>query len=944
MSSQFPGETRAPSTRQLIRTYLACLATIGVMAVAMAAYVISESQDMVGLGERINLTGRQRMLTERLRADALAHQIVATVPTNTDAFDWSEWETGWRRLVNGNESQRLRRASEAERLDLNHLTPLIDSARVALHRLAVRGSAVRDHSEDARAIAVASALVRAIDRLTQRLAERQQADVRVLRAFEVVFTLAFLSVLMFMGKYALVPSTRALSALVREQTAARLSLEQQAELLASNAEELESQNAALADQRARLLESQEELLAQHESLVDERAILEERTATLSRFALTLESTPDLVIMVGIDGRLLYSNPAADRFLPDVGRHRGVSLFRYLARESARTLRADVLPSVMQSGLWRGELDVRARAGDGSPMHVTVIAQRDRFDCPEVFVVIGHDLREERTLRDSLSEREALHRAVIDALAEGVVVQDRSGHIVAWNESATRILGISGDQLSGRTARDTQWNALTIDGAPILPEDHPSTRARVHGERIDGQLMRVVVGDGPARELSVNARPMFANDFDDRPGAVATFTDVTAQRAMHREMETLSVVVRQSDYAVLMADARGRVTWVNAAFEQLTGYTSADVIGAEPGELLHGVHTSAESAAELRLAVHNARRFQGELLQYRKDSTPFWVELMLTPLHDASGALTGFVGLSRDVTARRVADRERQTLAAALAVAADGVAILDVGGTLEFVNHAFARQVGSRPGALINQQWLTLYEEDQADQLTLAMRTHLKSLGFWQGEVRGRRVNGDAFPQDLTLTLLPQGGVVAVVRDISERRAAEDRLTFLSTRDELTGLLNRRGFIKAATERLRETQESGRSCALLYGDLDSFKLINDRFGHPTGDVALQEIGKLLTNTFRDTDLIARLGGDEFTVLAVDVGRDEIDRVLKRLDAQVIAHNTARASDPDQAWTLGVSLGVAFAEPGEPMDIDSLLRNADAAQYVRKSQRKAGRKAA
>ena len=94
----------------------------------------------------------------------------------------------------------------------------------------------------------------------------------------------------------------------------------------------------------------------------------------------------------------------------------------------------------------------------------------------------------------------------------------------------------------------------------------------------------------------------------------------------------------------------------------------------------------------------------------------------------------------------------------------------------------------------------------------------------------------------------------------------------------------------------------------------------------------------------SDLLARLGGDEFTVLVCDVGRDEIDRVLERLNQSVAAHNAARAHDPELAWTLGVSLGVAFAEPGVMVDIDSLLRDADSAQYVRKSQRKAVKRVA
>lgn len=829
--------TSVPSTRQLIRTYIACLTVIGVLFAALTMYVLLEAHDMVALGDRAKAAADPQAITQKI-----------------------------------------------------------------------------------------------------------MADVQMLRTVQLLFTGAFLSTLMLMGRFALVPATRALRSLLKEQASTRVALEEQAARLSVNAEELAAQNQRFSEQHLQLLDSQAELMAQHETLTEQRAALQDRTTTLSRFALTLEATPDIVVMIGIDGTMLYQNPSAMRLMPGIAMHHGVSLFRFLSRESAREMRFDVIPAVMAHGSWHGEMHVRAGGDKTVPMDMTVLVQRDSYDCPEVFVVTGHDMSEERQLRNSLSEREALNRAVIDSLAEGVVVQDRDGRIVAWNESAERILGLTGDQLSGRTAADSQWNALSMQGAPILPSEHPSTRARVHGERVDGQLMRVSIGDGPVRELSVNARPMFGNDLDDRPGAVATFTDVTAERAMIREMETLSVVVRQSDYSVLMVSPEGRITWVNSAFEQLTGYSAPESIGARPAELLHGVHTSQAVVAELRASLQREQGFHGELLHYRKDGTPYWSEITLTPLHDASQSLSGYVGLSRDVTARRIADRERQTLAAALSVAADGMAVVDVGGSLEFVNHAFVRQHGARPGDLEGQPWLHLYASDESNRLTTAMRTELMSVGFWHGEVTGRRVSGESFPQDVTLTLLPQGGVVIVARDVSERRAAEDRLKFLSTRDELTGLLNRRGFMQAANQHLSDAKRDGCSCALLYGDLDSFKRINDHFGHATGDLALQEMAKLLSRTFRDTDLVARLGGDEFTVLLFDVTREDVERLVRRLETQVNDHNATRAGTPADAWNLGLSLGVAYADASELTGIDTLMRNADAAQYARKSQRKSARRAA
>jgi len=212
------------------------------------------------------------------------------------------------------------------------------------------------------------------------------------------------------------------------------------------------------------------------------------------------------------------------------------------------------------------------------------------------------------------------------------------------------------------------------------------------------------------------------------------------------------------------------------------------------------------------------------------------------------------------------------------------------------------------------------------------------MGFWNGEVEARRENGTEFPQELSITALPHGGMVVVVRDISDRKQAEDRLRFLSTRDELTGLLNRRGFMEVSRPVLAGALRAGQPCALLYGDLDKFKLINDKYGHGCGDRALQEISKILLATFRAEDIVARLGGDEFTVLARGLEPADVPALLVRLGERMAAHNARRSGDPSDDWHLGLSLGVAYAEAGDAQDFEALLKRADAEQYFVKSERR------
>ena len=167
---------------------------------------------------------------------------------------------------------------------------------------------------------------------------------------------------------------------------------------------------------------------------------------------------------------------------------------------------------------------------------------------------------------------------------------------------------------------------------------------------------------------------------------------------------------------------------------------------------------------------------------------------------------------------------------------------------------------------------------------------------------------------------------------------QEQLRHLSLRDELTGLFNRRGFM-SQTERMLDLAARKRTpCALIYGDLDGFKSINDTFGHAAGDAALIDIGTILSSAVRTTDLVARLGGDEFTTFAFDIAPESVALLLDRISDTIAASNAARIGEVGCNWHLGMSLGVAYFDPSEPSDVETLLRVADAAQYVEKKRRK------
>ncbi|MES3034149.1 MAG: PAS domain S-box protein [Gemmatimonadota bacterium] len=830
---------------------------------------------------------------------------------------------------------------------------LLASQRAEARSIVAFGGAITDRARETASAADAEALRITADSLGARgrsllatvvaadaaLGDEHARSVVRIQRIAIGFCLTLFAVLTFEWLVVFRPATRRIGELLQAQEVVKNELYAKAEEMYQNSVQQEMQNDTLQQQQQTLLEQQEQLVAQQSTLIEQRDRLEERATELSRLTAILDATPDAVAVFALTGDVLYANASAEQHLQHVRKRDWTHASHLLAPDSVRQLRDVAFPRAIHRGLWQGEATLRTREGVARTVVQTLIAHRAPDGRVATVSVLLQDITEQKALQRKLAEDEARNRSIVEALAEGVVVQDASGTIVQWNAAAERILCVSGDELTGRTSVDGAWQAIDASGVALPADRLPIARARVGGVSIDGEVLRVKRGDGSVAWLSVNARPMPDRGAASRAAAVATFTDITASLAAARELETLSVVARQTDHGIVIIDRAGRITWVNTAWEVLSGYTRAEVEGRNPADILHGPHTRPETIAGIEAAHAAGRRWSGEILHYRRDGTPYWVELNATPTSDASGKVTGFIGLIRDITTRRHADRERQQLAAAVAVTADGIAITGVSGALEFVNHAFARMHGDSVAALLQTPWAALYEPEESRRLVRDAIPEVTQVGFWHGEATGRHRDGSAYPQELSLTLLPHGGLVAVARDISERKASEEQLRRISVRDELTSLYNRRGFLEQSASTLRLAARQGIRCALFYGDLDSFKSVNDGFGHNAGDAALQTMAGILTDTFRETDLVARIGGDEFTILAIDVQPADVALISQRIEAAVQRSNTERSADDAQAWHLGISLGVAYFDPDAPEDVEALLKSADALQYEEKRHRKA-----
>jgi diguanylate cyclase (GGDEF)-like protein len=173
----------------------------------------------------------------------------------------------------------------------------------------------------------------------------------------------------------------------------------------------------------------------------------------------------------------------------------------------------------------------------------------------------------------------------------------------------------------------------------------------------------------------------------------------------------------------------------------------------------------------------------------------------------------------------------------------------------------------------------------------------------------------------------------LLRDLATIVEHEIQAVELATMDELTGILNRRGFNMSAEKSLNICKRGALPVALVFLDLNEFKPINDKFGHAEGDKALQQFASVLDEVGRDSDIVARMGGDEFVILLVDADKKAVDQVMKRFSQQIESCNEQQALGYD----ITFSYGIVLFDPAKHMTINDLLSEGDALMYKRKKSR-------
>jgi diguanylate cyclase (GGDEF)-like protein/PAS domain S-box-containing protein len=562
--------------------------------------------------------------------------------------------------------------------------------------------------------------------------------------------------------------------------------------------------------------------------------------------------------------------------------------------------------------------------------------RDPVESQETFRLIVESMSD--SMSDGLRAEEALQltQFLVDHAADAAFWAFADGRFFYANEAACISLGYTREEL------------LSLSVPDILPVDLSDLFARASQE---------VRGQGSATFESFHRRKsgelfpvevtLTLLEFRGREYFCAFARDITERRAAEAAIraseERYHSLFDGVPVGLYRTTPGGRLLDANTALVKILGFPSREaLLEANVGDLYEDPEDRRqwqkliESSGPVQTLEARVRRHDGEVI---------WVRFSVRAFRNEEGRVERYEGALEDVTDRRRAEEglraSEERFRALVQNASDLIAILDRRGTVLYESPSHWRLLGYEPEDHLGKSILDLVHatdrplvEESLRQLAdapgeaLAMEYRLQdSKGVWR------------VIESMAANLLEHPAVEGIVlnsHDITDRKNAEEQLLHDALHDELTGLPNRVLFmdrLRRAMERLK--REPDRLTAVLFLDLDQFKIVNDSLGHLVGDELLIQISGSLASALRPTDTIARVGGDEFAIL-LEGGRDVSDavRVADRIHDRLVA--PINLGGHEVFVTASIGIAVCTPEYDRPED---LLRDADTAMYRAKASGRA-----
>ncbi|MDB5876266.1 MAG: hypothetical protein JWQ07_5708 [Ramlibacter sp.] len=647
------------------------------------------------------------------------------------------------------------------------------------------------------------------------------------------------------------------------------------------------------------------------------------------FAGVFGTLANAVIITDLKGRVRYWNPAAEELYgypaaQALGRTVGDLIVPPPGRAQAAE-RAAALADVQYAGDW----EVQDRAGRVFTVHVTSTVMLDDGR-PTGMLGVSYDVSARRQAECHARQL----AAIVEGSGDAIIQTEVDGLIRSANAAVGTIFGYDPAGLVGR------------DIALLIP-----TGERAH---IEAAMACVRAGGSPGVLLTRSARvdgtmidvalclSAVRDDAGDIVGMSGITRDVTAETRIRAALVASEHRFRarfeQTQVPQAMLALDGTLVAVNDALCLLLGRDRAELEGLEVRQLRHprDVHPVPDPLAAVLVGTVDADTWERTLVGPGGTAIPAMINVAL--LRETDGVPYGVGVFVQDLSELRRAERaltRREALFEALERQAnDWTMVIDANAVLLYVSPGVLGALGYVPESVIGRSGWDFVHPDNLPEVQRSVGRVAGSPGASETIVfRGPDVTGAwRWVENVFTNCLDDpdiAGIVCTGRDVTARVEAQEELRRRALRDELTGLANRPLLSDRIEQALARSARTGNSpVAVIFADLDQFKLINDSWGHTAGDRLLVQVARRLTDAARDADTVARFGGDEFVIVCEGTDQPSAHAVAQRLQ-QALADPFDL--DGRRAY-VQASMGIAVSPPHSAPD---LLRFADAAMYAAKS---------
>jgi diguanylate cyclase (GGDEF)-like protein/PAS domain S-box-containing protein len=546
-----------------------------------------------------------------------------------------------------------------------------------------------------------------------------------------------------------------------------------------------------------------------------------------------------------------------------------------------------------------------------------------------------DITEKKETEKTILQSRQSFRQLADAMPQIVWTAEPDGMIDYISQATNIYAGLPitddpGERWLNTLHPDDQEKTLTIWGECVRAGRSYSAEFRVRCH------------DGCYRWHLSNATPI-----KDKCGKIVKWygacTDIHDRKVAEDEAREIAARLQKTLESITDAfftvDRGWRFSYLNKEAQRLLKRTASELLG----KIIWDEFKEAVGTAFYN-EYHRALR-DNCTVTFEEFYAPLnlWLEIRAYPFDE------GLAVYFRDITNRKCTEHQLKLAGTAFEHMAEGLVIIDSQARIMSVNPAFTRMTGYTPEEAIGHTPRALLHDSTGhhdDAFFQQIANAVNNGNLWEGEIWCRRKNGDIFPQLLSLATMhdPAGQIVnhiAVFNDITKQKEHEARLEFIAHRDSLTQLPNRQLLLDRLQHALAASARSENSGALLFIDLDNFKILNDSLGHDMGDLLLQQVALRLQLCVRESDTVARLGGDEFVIIVEDLSEDvkEAATQVKNVGEKILVSLGQPYQIAGHARYITASIGVALYTGNQSAE-GELLKRADLAMYQAKA---AGRNA-